>query len=359
LSSYHQKPFNLKGGLKTTGNLYPELQTMTATRVAILDDWQNAAPRLIDWSPLAARAELVFFQRHFAAGEEDEAASALKDFDIILLLRERSRFSADLIARLPRLKMMSLTGTRAPNVDADACTARGIVCTLTIGGGHHSPAPAAEMALALLLAAARKVPQGDASIRAGHFQEGVAPGITLEGRTLGLLGLGRIGAFMARYGRAMDMRVIAWSPNLTDEKARDVGAERVDKDRLFSDSDAVSVHVVLGPRSRGLVGAEDFARMKPGAIFINTSRGPIVDETALVAALRSGRIVAGLDVFDHEPLPAGNPFRALPNTVLTPHLGFTTVEGLRAFYQPAMENILAFLDGSPKNLMNPDVLKKS
>jgi phosphoglycerate dehydrogenase-like enzyme len=162
---------------------------------------------------------------------------------------------------------------------------------------------------------------------------------------------------MARYGRAMGMRVIAWSPNLTEEKARAAGAERVEKDQLFAQSDAVSVHVVLGPRSRGLVGAADFARMKKGAIFINTSRGPIADEAALVAALKEGRIVAGLDVFDHEPLPPGNPFRALPNTVLTPHLGFTTVEGLRAFYQPAMENILAFLDGSPVNLMNPEVLK--
>jgi phosphoglycerate dehydrogenase-like enzyme len=269
----------------------------------------------------------------------------------------RSRFSEALIARLPRLKMLSLTGTRAPNVDLQACTKRSIICTLTAGG--HSPAPAAEMSLALLLAAARKIPEGDAAIRAGRFQEGIAPGLNFEHRTLGLVGLGRIGTYMARYGHALGMRVIAWSQNLTADKARDGGAELVSKEQLFSQSDAISVHLVLGPRSRGLIGAADFARMKKGAIFVNTSRGPIVEEAALIAAIREGRIIAALDVYDREPLPADNPFRNLPNTVLTPHLGFTTVEGLHAFYQPALENILAFLDGKPVNLMNPEVLKPS
>jgi len=330
---------------------------MASIRVAVIDDWQNAARDLIDWSPLRQRAEIVFFQRHFGPGEENVAADLLADFDIILILRERSRFSEALIAKLPKLKMLSCTGSRAPNVDLEAATKRGIVCTLTSGG--HSPAPAAEMSLALLLAAARKIPQGDAAIRAGRFQEGIAPGINLEHRTLGIVGLGRIGAYMARYGHALGMRVIAWSQNLTAEKTKAAGAELVSKEELFSQSDAVTIHLVLGPRSRGLIGAADFARMKKGAIFINTSRGPIVDEAALLAAIREGRIVAALDVFDNEPLPADNPFRALPNTVLTPHLGFTTVDGLGAFYQPALENILAFLDGKPVNLMNPDVLKKA
>lgn len=329
---------------------------MATTKVAIIDDWQNAARGLIDWSPLAARAELTFFQRHFAAGEEDEAAKLLGDFDILLLLRERSRISEALIAKLPKLKMLSLTGSRAPNVDLDAATKRGIVCTLTSGG--HSPAPAAEMALALLLAAARKIPQGDAAMRAGRFQQGIAPGINLEHRTLGIVGLGRIGAYMARYGHALGMRVIAWSQNLTAEKAKEAGAELVTKEELFAQADAVTVHLVLGPRSRGLIGAADFARMKKGAIFINTSRGPIIDEAALIAAIRAKLIFAALDVFDREPLPADNPFRDLPNTVLTPHLGFTTEEGLHAFYEPAQENILAFLDGAPKNLMNPEVLER-
>ena len=177
------------------------------------------------------------------------------------------------------------------------------------------------MSLALLLAAARKIPAGDAAIRAGKFQEGIPPGINLEGRTLGIVGLGRIGAYMARYGQAIGMRVIAWSPNLTAEKARAAGAERVEKEQLFAESDAVTIHMVLGPRSRGLVGAAELARMKKGAILVNTSRGPIVDEKALVAALCEGRIFAGLDVYDAEPLPPNNPFRDLPNTVLTPHLG--------------------------------------
>jgi phosphoglycerate dehydrogenase-like enzyme len=328
---------------------------MAGIRVAVTDDWQNAARDVADWSKLKDRAEVVFFPRHYAPGDEEQAVQDLKDFDIILPTRERSRFAESLIARLPRLKMMSLTGTRAPNVDQDACTKRGIVCTFTSGG--HSPAPAAEMSLALLLAAARKVPAGDAAMRAGRFQEGIPPGINLEGRTLGLVGLGRIGAYMARYGQALGMRVLAWSQNLTDEKAKAAGAERVDKERLFAESDAVSVHLVLGPRSRGLIGAADFARMKKGAIFINTSRGPIVDEAALIAALREGRIIAALDVYDIEPLPRDHPLRTLPNTVLTPHVGFTTVEGLNVFYQHAIENILAFLDGKLTNVANPDALK--
>jgi len=311
---------------------------MASIRVAVIDDWQNAARGIIDWSPLEKRAEVVFFQRHFAADKEDEAAKLLADFEIILLTRERSRFAETLIQKLPKLKMLSCTGSRAPNVDLEACTKRGIICTLTSGG--HSPAPASEMSL-------------------GRFQEGIPPGINLEGRTLGLVGLGRIGAYMARYGHALGMRVLAWSQNLNAERAREAGAELVSKERLFAESDAVSVHLVLGPRSRGLIGAEDFARMKQGAIFVNTSRGPIVDEAALVDAIRSGRIIAALDVYNTEPLPASNPFRDLPNTVLTPHLGFTTVEGLHAFYEPALENILAFLDGAPKNLMNPDVIKRS
>src|SRR5712671_1796444 len=330
---------------------------MASIRVAVIDDWQNAARGIIDWSPLEKRAEVVFFQRHFAADKEDEAAKLLADFEIILLTRERSRFAESLIQKLPKLRMLSCTGSRAPNVDLEACTKRGIVCTLTSGG--HSPAPASEMSLALLLAAARRIPAGDAAMRQGRFQEGIPPGINLEGRTLGLVGLGRIGAYMARYGHALGMRVLAWSQNLTDKRAKEAGAERVDREWLFSEADAVSIHLVLGPRSRGLIGMSDFARMKKGAIFVNTSRGPIVDEAALVAALREGRIFAALDVYDTEPLPSDNPFRNLPNTVLTPHLGFTTVEGLGVFYEHAIDNILAFLDGKPKNVANPDALKRT
>ncbi|HEX5278869.1 MAG TPA: D-2-hydroxyacid dehydrogenase family protein [Micropepsaceae bacterium] len=329
---------------------------MTAIRVAVIDDWQGAARQVADWSKLEHRADVEFFHRHYGADAEQEAVRDLKNFDILLLTRERSRFSASLIDRLPKLKMMSLTGTRAPNVDQEACTRHGIVCTFTTGG--HSPAPAAEMSLALLMAAARRIPSGDAAIRAGKFQEGIAPGINLEGRTLGIVGLGRIGAYMARYGQAIGMRVIAWSPNLTAEKAKAAGAERVEKDELFAEADAVTIHLVLGPRSRGLVGAAELGRMKKGAILVNTSRGPIVDEKALIAALRQGRIFAALDVYDTEPLPSDNPFRDLPNTVLTPHVGFTTVEGLGDFYTRAIGNILAFLDGHPTNVANPESIVK-
>jgi phosphoglycerate dehydrogenase-like enzyme len=328
---------------------------MAVIRVAVIDDWQRAARQVADWSALEKRAQLEFISRNYSTADEEQAARDLKDFDVILLTRERSRFSASLIERLPRLKMLSLTGSRAPGVDQDACTKRGIICTFTASG--HSPAPAAEMSLALLLAAARKIPAGDSAIRAGRFQEGIAPGINLEGRTLGIIGLGRIGAYMARYGQALGMRVIAWSHNLTPEKAQAAGAERVEKQQLFAQSDAVTIHLVLGPRSRGLVGETELALMKKGAILVNTSRGPIVDEKALIAAVRAGRIIAALDVYDTEPLPPDNPFRDLPNTVLTPHLGFTTVEGLGDFYTRAIDNILAFLDGQPKNIANPEALK--
>jgi phosphoglycerate dehydrogenase-like enzyme len=328
---------------------------MATIRVAVIDDWQRAARRVADWSELEKRAQVEFIHRHYAAADEEDAARDLSEFDILLLTRERSRFPASLIARLPRLKMMSLTGTRAPNVDQDACTQQGIVCTFTTGG--HSPAPAAEMSLALLLAAARRIPAGDAAIRAGKFQEGIPPGINLEGRTLGIIGLGRIGAYMARYGQAIGMRVIAWSPNLTDEKARAAGAERVGKEQLFAEADAITIHLVLGPRSRGIVGAAELARMKKDAILVNTSRGPIVDEKALISAVREGRIFAALDVYDTEPLPPDNPFRDLPNAVLTPHVGFTTMEALGDFYTRAIGNILAFLDGEPKNVANPAALQ--
>src|SRR5579864_6113439 len=236
---------------------------MAAIRVVVIDDWQRAANQLADWSVLDKRAQVEFIHRNYSAADEEAAVRDLKEFDILLLTRERSRFSASLIERLPRLKMMSLTGTRAPNVDQDACTRRGIVCTFTTGG--HSPAPAAEMSLALLLAAARRIPAGDAAIRTGKFQEGIPPGINLEGRTLGIVGVGRIGAYMARYGQAIGMRIIAWSPNLTAEKAKAAGAERVEKDELFAQADAVTIHLVLGPRSRGIVGAAELNRMKKNA----------------------------------------------------------------------------------------------
>jgi len=329
---------------------------MAKIRVAIIDDWQDYARKSADWSQLERRAEVVFFQRHFPAGTQDQAAALLADFDIIQLLRERSWFHEPMLQRLPRLKMLALTGLKNPHIDFDFCTKRGIVCSQASSG---SPAYAAEMALALMLAAARHIPTGDASIRAGRFQEGVTPGTTLEGRTLGIVGLGRLGNYMARYGQMLGMKLLAWSPNLTAEKAHAAKAEWVSKERLFAESDVVSLHLVLSERTRHIIGAPDLRRMKKGAILVNTSRGPLIDQEALLDALHSGRIIAALDVYDEEPLPKEHPIRNAPNTVLTPHVGFTTIDGFRDFYRGSIENIIAFLDGAPIRVANPDVLRSS
>ena len=320
-------------------------------RVAVLDDWQGTAGSLADWSALRARAEVVFF-RH-AIPDPDALVAALAGFDIVLAMRERTALPAATLQRLGDLRLLTFTGARNAAVDVAAATARGVlVCNTTSGPSHGT----AELALALLLACARRLPQADASIRAGGFQDGVPPGTELAGRTLGLVGLGRIGGRMGRYAQALDMKVIAWSQNLTDERAREVGAERVAKDALFARADAVSIHLVLSARTRGVVGADEIARMRRGAILVNTSRGPLVDQTALLAALAEGRIVAGLDVFDTEPLPPGHPLRTAPNTVLTPHLGYVTGENMAGLYRASIENILAYLDGAPIRVVNPEVL---
>ncbi|MEE8438240.1 MAG: D-2-hydroxyacid dehydrogenase family protein [Micropepsaceae bacterium] len=328
---------------------------MSDIRVAVIDDWQNIAAKSADWSALQEKAEVVFFQKNFPAGTEEEASKELSGFDVILLMRERSSLREPLLKLLPRLRMISATGAKTPHIDAEFCTKNGIVIS-------HSTASvagyAAEMTLALMLAAARKVALGDANMRAGKFQDGVGLGTVLRGRTLGVIGLGKIGTDMARYGKALGMRVIAWSQNLSVEKAQEVGAVRVQKDQLLAQSDVVTLHLVLSERSRGVLGARELGLMKDGAILVNTSRGPLVDEGALLDVLRAGRITAALDVYDVEPLPSDHPIRNAPNTVLSPHLGFSTKEVFHDFYQGAIENIVAFLDGSPTRVANPDVLKK-
>ena len=324
-------------------------------KIAVLDDWQGIARASADWRALEARATVDFFPAAFAS--EDEAASRLAAYDILLPMRERTAFPASLIARLPRLKLIAMTGPRAGTLDLAACTKAGVLVCNT--GSDASGAATAELALALLLAAARHVPAGDAAIRAGRFQEGVGLGQTLAGATLGVIGLGRIGARMAGYGRALGMRVLAWSANLTPERAAEAGAEYATKEALLAQSDAISLHLVLSARTRGVLGAAELARLKPGAIVVNTARGPLIEEAALVAALREGRIVAALDVFDTEPLPADHPLRTLPNTVLTPHLGFGTTPIFRQFYGEAIENIAAFLDGVPMRVVNPEAIAPS
>jgi phosphoglycerate dehydrogenase-like enzyme len=324
-------------------------------RVAVLDDWQGVAKQSADWSKLQQQAGVVFFEEPFAG--PDKLASALGEFDIIIAMRERTKFSKELLDRLPKLRMIALTGGRTWTMDFDTLNARGIPVCHT--GGEKSGAATAEIALGLLLSAARFINRGDASIRKGGFQGGVPAGDVLDGKMLGIIGLGRIGARMARYGEALGMQVVAWSANLTVEKAKAAGARLVDKVTLLTQSDAISLHLVLSDRTRGILGAQDLARMKPGAILINTSRGPLVDEAALVERLKTGKLIAGLDVFAQEPLPADHPLRNLPNTVLTPHLGYCAREVYAQFYRESIENVLAFLDGSPTRVLNPEALGQS
>ena len=252
------------------------------TKVAVLDDWQGVAKTSADWAPLQARAEVVFFGKAF--DNEDDAARQLADFDIVLSMRERTPLPGSLINRLPKLRMLGMTGARNASLDTAACTARGVVVCNTVGGAN-SEAATAELALGLLIAAARAISVGDANIRAGKFQEGVPIGYALAGKTMGVIGLGRLGSHMARYCKALNMNLLAWSQNMTPDKAQAAGATMVSKEELLSRSDAVSIHLVLSDRTRGLIGAADIARMKPGAILVNTSRGPIVDEKALIAAV--------------------------------------------------------------------------
>jgi phosphoglycerate dehydrogenase-like enzyme len=326
------------------------------TKVAVLDDWQGVAQGSTDWSPLQARAEVTFFAKAF--DNEDDAARQLADFDIVLSMRERTPLPASLVNRLPKLRMLGMTGARNASLDTAACTARGIVvCNTT--GGNNNEAATAELALGLLISAARAIPAGDSNIRAGKFQEGVPVGFALAGKTIGMIGLGRLGSHMARYCNALNMKVLGWSQNLTPDKAKSAGATMVSKDELLSQSDAVSIHLVLSDRTRGLLSAADIARMKPGAILVNTSRGPIVDEKALIEAVRARRIVAALDVFDREPLPPSHPLRSAPNVVMTPHLGYGVQETWDVFYPQSVENALAFLDGKPVRVTNPEALAKT
>ncbi|HEY2816608.1 MAG TPA: D-2-hydroxyacid dehydrogenase family protein [Casimicrobiaceae bacterium] len=312
-------------------------------RVAVLDDWQEVARRCADWTPLTTRADVEFFAEPFSS--EDDAARTLAPFDIILVTRERTPFPASLSKRLPKLKMFGLTGARAALIDVASMIDRGVLVCYT--GGGPSGASTAEMALGLMVAAARRIPAGDASVRAGAFQRGVPVGFILSGKTAGLIGLGRIGALMARYCRALDMQVLAWSPHLTDEKAAAAGAKRVAKEELLAASDAVSLHLVLSDRTRGVIGANDLARMKDGAILVNTARAGLIDEAALVAEVQRGRIIAALDVFSIEPLPASHPLARASNTVLTPHLGYSALEVYEEYYRHSVENALAFLAGKP------------
>jgi phosphoglycerate dehydrogenase-like enzyme len=323
-------------------------------KLAILDDYQRLALGVADWARLRKRGiEITVFNAAFASA--DEAAAQLAPFDILCLMRERTPFPRTLIERLPNLKFMTLTGLRAPSLDLAACSARRIPVSNT--GAGNTNAPTAELTWLLVIAAARDFAKAERGMRAGRWHDGVAGGMILEGKRLGLLGLGKLGARVARYGAAFGMDVVAWSQNLTPERAAAAGARPVSKDVLLETSDVVSIHLVLSERTRGLLGAAEFARIKPGAILVNTSRGPIVDEAAMLAALKSGRLGhAALDVYDQEPLPAGHALRTLDNVTLSPHLGYVSEDVFRTFYADALEDIEAWLDGAPIRVMNPEAL---
>ncbi|HUB95306.1 MAG TPA: D-2-hydroxyacid dehydrogenase family protein [Stellaceae bacterium] len=308
-------------------------------QVAVLDDYQGAALRSADWQSLHPRVAVEAFPEHI--GDEAALARRLHPFECVVLMRERTQFRRGLIEKLPNLRLIISAGMRNAALDVDAATERKIQVCGTDMLGY----PTAELAWGLIIAVTRHIPLEDASMRQGGFQTQVL-GNGLQGKTLGILGLGRLGSQVARVGKAFGMNLVAWSPNLTAEKAAAEGAKRVSKEELFSQSDVITIHVVLSPRSRGLVGAADLGRMKRSAYLVNTSRGPIIDEAALLDCLKNRRIAgAALDVYDIEPLPKDHALRKLDTVVLTPHLGYGTEEAFRQIYSQAVETIGAFLDG--------------
>ena len=314
---------------------------MTKVKIAILDDYAGAALTLADWSPVTRQAEVRVFTRHLS---DEEIVSALEPFEVICTLRERTSLPAQVLDHLPHLKAIVVTDARVRTIDYAAAARNGVVILEGKPPADlpNPPASTAEFAWGLILATVRHIAGEAQRLREGSWQKSL--GMPLEGRTLGIVGLGKIGARMARYARAFDMHVLAWSQNLTDEAARNAGAERAAKEELFRRSDIVSVHYVMSERSRGLVGTPEIAAMKPTAYLINTSRGPIVDEAALIDALRSKRIAgAGLDVFDQEPLPKDHPLLALDNVTATPHLGFVTEPAMRRFHAGAALAVASYV----------------
>lgn len=315
------------------------------TRVAILDDYQNVALKMTDWSALPKDVEVRVFQDHVK--DEDALVGRLYDFPIVMAMRERTPFPRSTFARLPNLKLLTTTGMRNAAIDMHAASDHGV----TVCGTGGVIYPTAELTWGLILSLLRYIPREDRAVRGGRWQ--VSMGIDLNGKTLGVVGLGNLGSQVATVGKAFQMRVIAWSQNLTAERATHFGAELVSKDELLSQSDIVSIHLVLSDRSRGLISARDLSLMKPTAYLVNTSRGPIVDEKALVDALQSKRIAgAALDVFEDEPLPFDHPFRNLENTVITPHIGYVTEDTYKIFFDQTVENVKAFLDGTPIRVIN-------
>jgi D-3-phosphoglycerate dehydrogenase len=316
-----------------------------AVRCAILDDYQNVALKIGDWSKLKGDVDFKVFNAHL--GGPDKVIAALQDFAVVIAMRERTGFPKQVIEALPNLKLLITTGARNASIDVETAKARGV----TVCGTGSSGSPTSGIAIGLMLELTRHIGYENARLHAGAPWQ-TTIGADLEGMTLGVLGLGKLGTRTANIAKAFGMKVIAWSQNLTPEKCAEAGVGYVSKDDLFRQSDFITIHVVLSPRSRGLVGAKEFGLMKPSAFIINTSRGPIIDEAALLAALRDKKIAgAGLDVFDIEPLPVDHPLRKMDNVVLTPHLGYVSEQNYKHYFAGVVEDIRGFLDGKPVRAM--------
>jgi phosphoglycerate dehydrogenase-like enzyme len=322
-------------------------------KLAILDDYQRVALKSADWKRLKGVDVQVF---HEAFKSQEDAVEKLKPFDILCPMRERTAFPRTLLEKLPNLKFVAMTGFRAGSMDSKYLGERGIpVSNTRTGNGTSSTA---ELCWGLIIAASRGLEKGMRNMREGRWHEGLPAGIGLAGKRLGVIGLGKIGAAVGRVGTAFGMDVVAWSQNLTPDKAKEGGARHLSKEELLATSDVVSIHLVLSERTRNLLGAEDLASMKPTALLVNVSRGPIVNEDALIAALKAGTPAhAALDVYDREPLPADHPFRRMDNVTIAPHLGYVNDETYRIFHADQIENIEAWLAGKPIRVMNAEHLK--
>lgn len=309
-------------------------------KIALLDDYQRVAREFADWTRLPEGSELVVFDHPIA--ESEELVKALQPYAVLVLMRERTPMPASLLERLPNLRLLVTTGARNASIDLEACRARGI----TVCGTGSRGTSTAELTWGLLLALVKRIPTEDRALRSGQWQTGLTEG--LEGKQLGVVGLGKLGTQVARVGQVFGMKTVAWSPNLTDARAAEAGVRRLEKQELFATSDVVSLHLVLSERTRHVVGARELEAMKPTAWLLNTSRAGLVDEAALLTVLRERRIAgAGLDVFSTEPLPPGHPLLGLDHVVLTPHLGYVTRENYAVFYRDALEDILAWHAGTP------------
>jgi phosphoglycerate dehydrogenase-like enzyme len=310
-------------------------------KIAVLDDYQGVALKMADWSPLDRRATIKVFRDNIK--DRDQLIERLKDFHIICVMRERTPLPREVLQALPNLELIASTSSRNASIDMVAAAELGIAVAWTDGLPYGTP----ELTWGLILSAIRRIPQQLSSFRQGGWQTAV--GQDINGRTLGIVGLGKLGKAVAKVGVAFGMRVIAWSQNLDPEAAKKEGVVAVTKSELFSQSDVISIHMVLSERSQGIVGAEDLALMKPTAWLINASRGPLVNEAALVEVLKAGRIAgAALDTYDVEPLPFDHEFRRLPNVIATPHVGFVTEDTYQLFYGQTVENIIGWLDGKPR-----------